>query len=93
MVGPVEIDFMRNYKNFAVLSLGPNGDNQDNCTHSKAGNYVYIELISDEGKALYSAVLTAFIVGRRVRLGLSGCKKWGGATIPLVYRLDIYKAE
>lgn len=88
-----KIEFMRTYADFAVLSLDPNHGNLDNCTSSSASNYVYLDMKNGEGRAMYAAVLSAYLADRRVRFALEGCKTWGSSTIPEAYRVDIYKAQ
>lgn len=65
----------------------------EGCTYSAAGEFLAINIASEGGKALYSALLSAFISGSEVRLASDGCNNIWGATksLPEIYRVELRK--
>ncbi len=85
-----KVSYLRTYDTYAVVSLNTAGPNNDNCSRSNAGKYARIDLSSGKNKAIYATILTAHVTGRRITVGLSGCKAWGSTTIPKAFRVDMY---
>ena len=54
------------------------------------GSYVAFDSTTSGGKALFSAALTAYTTGMKVRFGANDCITWGG-TIPKIYRIEMIK--
>jgi hypothetical protein len=78
------------YSTAAAVRYEPAYSNAEGCAGSLADNTVIIDWSSNpDVKAMYATVLTAYLTGREVAFGLSGCHPWGGGT-PLAYRADLY---
>lgn len=92
-----EIEFLRAYKTYAVVTLVTAGTNPNGCTHSNhsagAGRYITIEFSTESGREMYAAVLAAYLSGRDVEFGASSgtCFAWGSSTIPNAYRVGVYR--
>ena len=72
------------YVNFSPAQPGIEG-----CPYA-AGNLLWIDFSSTtnpDGKTLYATVLAAYLAGRTLVFGVSGCADSGQA--PLVYRVDV----
>lgn len=82
-----KIESITTYADYAVVKIADKTTNTDNCTHSRATEYLAISL---DKKGMYSSVLSAFVSGSKIRFAHSGCVSWGG-TIPKVYRVDLVK--
>jgi len=54
-------------------------------------NYLYLDTTSTNGRAVYSAALTAFTTNTKVQIAYTGCKGWWGKSLPKMYRIDLVK--
>jgi len=61
------------------------------CTRNAADEYLYLATNTDGGKKMYSAALSAYVAGKKVRLGISKCSTWGAGTIPKAYGISLLK--
>jgi len=61
------------------------------CTRNAANEYLYLATNTDGGKKMYSAALSAYVAGKKVRFGFSGCSTWGAGTIPKAYGISLLK--
>ncbi|TQV74922.1 hypothetical protein FLL45_08155 [Aliikangiella marina] len=77
------------YDSYAVVRLATPGQNAENCSHSAAGNWAAISFDSNKNKEMYSAILSARIADKSIGFGLNGCRNWGTATVPSIYRVDL----
>lgn len=85
----VSIEHVLAYGSTAIVKLGAVQPNTESCTRSDAGSYVAIEFVDGDG--LYSTLLSAYMAGRSVGFGVSGCSIWGETTVPKVYRVEMFK--
>jgi|GEM_PF-3545669 len=83
------IEKMSVYDTYAVIKLKTPGLNSEGCSKSDAGRYASVSFDTANGREMYSALLSAKLAKAEVGLGLSGCRSWGSATIPLIYRVDL----
>ncbi len=83
-----QIRSLQVYNDFAVVRLMDPGQNVDGCTRSNAAEFVAVLFDSSAGREMYSAVLAAYMSGRELGFGASGCHAWGGSTVPRIYRVD-----
>jgi hypothetical protein len=87
-VTPVtKITKVMTYPGVAVLKIGTDANG---CTFSNK-KYVILDTTTTNGRAVYSAALTAFTTGAKVQVAHSGCRSWWGATLPKAYRVDLLK--
>ena len=80
------------YGDAAVIKIKkPAGD--EGCSYKDAGEFLAIDLSKEGGKALYSALLSAFVSNAEVRLASDGCNDvWGSSkSLPEVYRVELRK--
>jgi hypothetical protein len=87
----VTVEKIYTYKTAAVIKLSKAMKN-DGCTYSKSGQFVALRFAEDT-KEMYSALLTAFVSGKKVIVGASGCDNiWSGdGTMNKVYRVTLTK--
>lgn len=80
------------YGNAAVIKIAKPAPDEG-CNYSSAGEFLALDLGAEGGKALYSALLSAFVSGSEVRLASDGCSNvWGAAkSLPEVYRVELRK--
>ena len=78
------------YETFIVIKMENSHDNPDSCTYEQATNYLYLLTDSDGGNRMYSASLSAFIAGKKIRFAYTGCADWGSTTIPKAYGLSLF---
>ena len=80
------------YGDAAVVKIAKKAP-KEGCTYSAAGEFLAIDLSAPGGKALYSALLSAFVSGAEVRLASDGCNNvWGAAkSMPEIYRVELRK--
>jgi hypothetical protein len=78
------------YSDYIVMKMEKK-HTKENCTKSTADEYLYLATDTDGGKKMYSAALSAYVAGKKVRLGYSGCSSWGSTTIPKAYGISILK--
>jgi hypothetical protein len=80
------ITLVGSYANAAYVMFTPAVPNLEGCPYT-AGDEVVIDWGTDpNAKAMYATVLAAYMAGRKVGFGVSGCYQ-GGA--PLAYRVDV----
>ena len=78
------------YTNYIVLKMEAK-HSKGGCSKSTANEYLYLATNTDGGKKMYSAALSAYISGKKVRFGFSGCSAWGSTTIPKAYGISLLK--
>ena len=78
------------YDNYIVMKMEKK-HSKGGCSKATANEYLYLATNTDGGKKMYSAALSAYISGKKVRLGFSGCSAWGSTTIPKAYGLSLLK--
>jgi hypothetical protein len=74
----------------AYIVFTPAQPGVEGCTYA-TGNELWIDFTSTaqpDGKSLYAAVLAAYLAGRSLAFGVSGCA-FSGNLIPIVYRVDV----
>jgi len=78
------------YGDAAVMKLA-NPAPDEGCTYGAAGEFLSIDIGSEGGKVLYSAILSAFVSGSKVRIASDGCNNvWGaGKSLPQAYRIEL----
>lgn len=74
------------YDKFAVLAIANTTGSNEGCDKK----FVAFDTTTSGGKALYSAALTAFTVGGKIRFGINGCVNWSGG-VAKVYRIELIK--
>jgi hypothetical protein len=79
------------YDNFIVIKMQNKHTNSNGCTSSSARDYLYVPTNTTGGNRMYSAILSAYVAQKKVRLGYSGCAQWGSSTIPKVYGFSMLK--
>ena len=85
-----KIKDMYTYDNFIVVKMANRHSNSDSCTYAKANEYLYLATNTEGGKKMYSAVLSAFVAGKKIRFGYHGCASWGSTTIPKAYGVSMF---
>jgi hypothetical protein len=80
---------MFTYNTYTVLVLDGARASTAMCGNN-TGKYVAFPTSDSAGKALYSAALTAFTTGTKIRFGQDGCINWSGG-VPKVYRIEMIK--
>lgn len=78
------------YSNYVVMKM-ENKHTNGGCTKTTADEYLYLATNTDGGKKMYAAALSAYMGGKKVRMGYSGCSAWGPSTVPAVYGISLYK--
>ena len=80
------------YGDAAVIKVAKPAPDEG-CSYSAAGEFLAVDLSAEGGKALYSALLSAFVSGTEVRLASDGCNNvWGASkSLPEVYRVELRK--
>ena len=78
------------YSDYIVMKV-ENKHTNPGCTKATADEYLYLATNTDGGKKMYSAALSAYVSGQKVRFGFSGCSAWGSTTIPKAYNVSILK--
>ena len=80
------------YGDAAVIKVS-NPAPSEGCTYGDAGEFLAIDVGATGGKALYSALLSAFVSNSKVRLASEGCNNvWGAAkSLPAIYRVELRK--
>ena len=80
------ITLVGSYADIAYVIFTPAVPNLEGCPYT-AGDEVVIDWSTNpNAKAMYATVLAAYLAGRKVGFGVSGCYQ-GGA--PLAYRVDV----
>ncbi len=73
----------------AYVLFSPAAPGLEGCSNP-SGNEIWIDFAaqtSPDGKALYATVLAAYLAGRSMTFGVSGCALSG--QVPLIYRVDV----
>jgi len=78
------------YADYIVMKMD-NKHSSAGCTRNGADEFLYLATNTDGGKKMYSAALSAYVAGKKVRLGFSGCSTWGSGTIPKAYGISLLK--
>ena len=79
------------YQNYIVLKMENKHGNEYSCSHAKSNEFLYLDTTTSGGNRMYSAILSASIAGRKVKLGYSLCGTWGSKTVPKAYGVTIVK--
>jgi hypothetical protein len=79
------------YADYIVLKMENKHTNPDACTKATSDEFLYLATNSEGGKKMYSAALSAYVAGKKVRLGYSSCASWGSTTVPKAYGISLYK--
>jgi len=77
------------YSDYIVMKIADTLNNVDNCTKSTASSYLFLATNTEGGKKMYSAALTAYVSGKKILAGYSGCEQWGSTTIPKAYGISL----
>jgi hypothetical protein len=72
------------YATGAYITFAPAQPGLEGCTYA-AGNQLWIDMTTPDGKTLYATFLAAMLAGKAVGFGVSGCIN----TSPVVYRVDV----
>ena len=78
------------YADYIVMKM-ENKHTNPGCTKSTADEFLYLATNSEGGKKMYSAALSAYVSGKKVRFGFSTCSTWGASTIPTAYGISLLK--
>jgi hypothetical protein len=87
VTGVTKVTKVMTYPGVAVIKIGADANG---CTFSNK-KYLILDISTTNGRAVYSAALTAFTTGSKVQVAHSGCRSWWGATLPKAYRIDLVK--
>jgi len=88
--GTTKVKNLYIYNDFVVVKTQNTFSNADSCTYSGANEFLYVATNSDGGKKMYSAILSAYVAGKPLRLAYNGCASWGSTTIPKVYGMSLF---
>ena len=75
------------YPTYIVMKIA----NKVNTNSCNTKDYMFLSTTGDGGKQLYSAALSAYVAGKKVRFGFSGCYKWGTKLVPKGYGISLRK--
>jgi len=73
------------YNNVAILAISNKAG-----TGCQNNDFIAVGTGSAAGRTLYSAALTAYTTGAKVRFGAAACYKWG-STVPYANRVELIK--
>ena len=79
------------YSDYIVMQVVNKHTNPGGCTKVAADEYLYLATNTEGGKKMYSAALSAYVAGQKVRFGFNGCTAWGSGTIPKAYNVSMLK--
>ncbi len=81
------------YDDGAVIKIDNPSSNKSHCKYSDAGEFLAVRFKDDSSKTLYTALLTAFVSGTKIRLASDGCTDIWGADKSLneIYRVELRK--
>ncbi|CAA6812796.1 MAG: Unknown protein [uncultured Sulfurovum sp.] len=78
------------YETSVVIKLANQHTNPDICTHPKAKEYLLLSTDTAGGNRLYSAILSAYVSGKKVRFGYKNCANWSATeTVPKAYGVSM----
>ena len=77
------------YENYAILKMENKHANSYSCTHASSDEFLYVPTDTAGGNRMYSALLSAYVAGKKVKLGYSLCGTWGSTTVPKVYGITL----
>lgn len=81
----VTITQISTYDSWAAIYITPNYANSQGCTTSQNKIMVRFQDGTSDKKIIYSAILAAYLAGKKVSFGLNGCFN----DLPYVYRVDV----
>ena len=80
------------YETSVVIKMANKHTNPDGCSHAKATEYLLVKTDTAGGNKLYSAILSAYVAGKKVRLGYKNCANWSATeTVPKAYGISLLK--
>ena len=79
------------YETYVVVKMANKHTNPDSCTKAGADSFIYMSTTGQGGARMYSAILSAYVSGKKVRLGYNLCGTWGTGTIPKAYGVTMVK--
>ena len=94
MAGSTTITKIKNvyvYEHYAVIKMANKHANPNACKHPNANEFLLMPTYTSGGSKMYSALLSAYVSGQKVKLGYSRCSVWGSTTIPRVYGITLVK--
>lgn len=78
------------YTDWAAVFYEPAYSNNVGCAGAPSDSVAVIEWRSDpDRKAMYAALLAAYVAEEQVGFGISGCWSFFGGGVPLIYRVDM----
>ena len=81
----VTITQISTYDSWAAIYISPGFANTQGCTTSQNKIMVRFQDGTSDKKIIYSAILAAYLAGKKVSFGLNGCFN----DLPYVYRVDV----
>jgi hypothetical protein len=70
-----------------LITLVADGANTNNCTVGGAAKFAFIDTTTIVGRTQLASVLAAHVSNKPITIGLISCRPWGGATMPVAYRI------
>ena len=81
--------YMGSTRTGALVKFSPASPGLEGCSYA-GGNYVFIDYaaqVTPNGRDLYATVLAAYLAGRTIGIGTSGCTAEG---FPIVYGINVF---
>jgi hypothetical protein len=84
------VTLLRAYRTGAAIAFAPSFTSTQGCTDGASNTTAYLDWSNEPDlKAVYAALLAAYLAGRKVGLGVDGCTPLYGQGVPKIYRIDI----
>ena len=80
------ITSMGSYENIGFIAFTPAIANSENCAYINGDQVIIDWTSSPNAKTMYATALAAYVAGRKIGFGISGCYP---GSAPLVYRVDV----
>jgi hypothetical protein len=82
-----KVKYMSVYPDAVFIQLENKHNNEDGCSHSRADEFVRLNMESEGSKVLYSSVLTSYTTGAKIVIAFDGCT----GEFPTMIRMDMIK--
>ena len=77
------------YSDYVVIKMANKHSNSYNCTNAKSDEFLRLNTNTTGGNRMYSALLSAQVAKKKVKMSYSLCAAWGSTTIPNVYNVTL----
>jgi hypothetical protein len=79
------------YEDYIIMKMESKHGNEYGCTHAQSNEFLYLKTDTSGGNRMYSALLSAYVAGKKIKVGYSLCGQWGDKTVPKAYGITIVK--